>query len=106
MKTSELVERYLACRRAAGTRCESRAKHLRRLSRFARDTDRLTRGNVEKALLTDGRLTLTEAPDAPSEPDLKAFGVQQIPETFEVELLNSKKMILKSTLLRISFKKY
>ena len=59
MKTSELVERYLACRRAAGTRCESGAKHLRRLSRFARDTDRLTRGNVEKALLTDGRLTLT-----------------------------------------------
>ena len=55
---------------------------------------------------TDGRLTLTEAPDAPSEPDLKAFGVQQIPETFEVELLNSKKMILKSSLLRISFKKY
>ena len=47
---------------------------------------------------TDGRLTLTEAPDAPSEPDLKAFGVQQIPETFEVELLNSKKMILKSSL--------
>ena len=59
MKTSELVERYLACRRAAGTRYESGAKHLRRLSGFARDTGGLTRGNVEKALLTDGRLTLT-----------------------------------------------
>ena len=59
MKTSELVERYLACRRATGTKYECGAKHLRRLSRFARDTDGLTRGNVEKSLLTDGHLTLT-----------------------------------------------
>ena len=59
MRTSVLVDRYLVCRRATGIKYESGANHLRRLSRFARDTDGLARGSVEKALLTDGRLTLT-----------------------------------------------
>lgn len=54
----------------------------------------------------DGQLTLTEAPEATTEPNLKPYGVQGIPETFEVELLSSKRMMLKSEMLRICFKKY
>lgn len=59
MKMAELAERYVACRRASGIKCESGEKHLRRLVRFVKDTGRLTRGGVEKAVLSDGRLTLT-----------------------------------------------
>lgn len=59
MKTAELVDRYLAFRRATGTRYESGAGHLRRLAKLVKDTDGLTCRNVEKALLANGRLTLT-----------------------------------------------
>lgn len=59
MKTAELVERYLACRRATGIKYESGAAHLRRFAKLVRDTGGLSQGNVEMALLTDGRLTLT-----------------------------------------------
>ena len=59
MKTSDLVERYLACRRAAGIKYESGAKHLRRLAGLVRDTGGLTKAKVGRAVLTDGRTTLT-----------------------------------------------
>lgn len=59
MKTSELVERYLACRRATGIKYKSGTTHLRRLVRFVRDTGGLTKRKVGKAILSDGRLTLT-----------------------------------------------
>ena len=59
MKTSELVERYLACRRATGTRYESGAAYLKRFAKLVRDTGGMTGKNVGKAILTDGRLTLT-----------------------------------------------
>ena len=59
MKTSELVERYLVCRRATGTKYESGAAYLKRFAKLVRDTGGMTEKNVGMAILTDGRLTLT-----------------------------------------------
>ena len=62
MSVGEVVERYLAYRRAAGSEYTCGAQHLRHVASLlgtSADAGALAGANIEELILTDGRMTLT-----------------------------------------------